>query len=67
MNSAAHRVNIPFLVVLLTLGLMAGSVASFMVPAEAHWVRRCHYEWHHHHRVQRCGRVWRGYHHRHHA
>ena len=66
MNQAAHRVKTPLLVVLLTMGLTAGSVASFVVPAEARWERRCHYEWHHHHQVQRCERVWRGHHHRHH-
>ncbi len=66
MNRAARKAKIPFLVVLLTLGLTAGSVTSFVVPAEARWVRRCHYEWHHHHRVRRCERVWSGHHHKQH-
>ncbi len=66
MNRIARRGNLPFLILLLTMGLTAGSVTSFVVSAEARWVRRCHYEWHHHYRIQRCKRVWRGHHHRQH-
>jgi len=42
----------------LTLGLTAGSFAISVPSAEARWVRRCHQVRHHHHWVRECRRVW---------
>jgi transposase len=51
------------LLLVMTLGLTAGSFVSAVAPADARWVRRCHRERHHHHWVQVCHRVWRGHRH----
>jgi hypothetical protein len=42
----------------LALGLTAGSLATSIPTAEARWVRRCYHVRVHHHWVRRCRRVW---------
>ncbi len=42
----------------LTLGLTVGSLATSVPSAEARWVRRCHRVRYHHHWVRRCRGVW---------
>jgi len=49
---------------LLTLGLAAGSLATSVPSAEAYWVRRCHQVRHHHHWVRECRRYWHPRHYR---
>jgi hypothetical protein len=49
------------LLLVLTLGLTAGSVVSTGATADAYWGRRCHRERHHHHWVRVCDRGWRGH------
>jgi hypothetical protein len=49
---------------LLTLGLAAGSLATSVPSAEAYWVHRCHRVRHHHHWVRECRRYWHPRHHR---
>jgi hypothetical protein len=52
---------LPLLV--LTVGLTAGSFVTSIPSAEAYWVRRCHRVWHHHHWVRHCHRYWHPHHH----
>jgi hypothetical protein len=46
-----------------TLGLTVGSLASSVPSAEARWVRHCHRVRYHHHWVHQCRRVWVSRHH----
>jgi hypothetical protein len=49
-----------FVVALVTMGLIGGSLAVFASPAEAQWRRgRCYRVWHHGHWETRCKREWR--------
>jgi hypothetical protein len=51
-----QRVRKILTLLVLTLGLTAGSLATSVAPAEAHWAQHCHREWRHHHWVHRCYR-----------
>jgi hypothetical protein len=50
---ALKRYVVTFLV---TVGLIAGSLAVSTAPAEAQWRGRCHRVWRHGHVVRRCDR-----------
>jgi hypothetical protein len=58
MTGLERRGKKALLLLALTVGLTAASVASSVTPAEARWVRRCHRVGHHHPQVTRCHRVW---------
>ena len=46
----------------VTVGLIAGSLAASVSPADAHWVRRCYRVWRHHYWATQCHQVWVGSH-----
>jgi hypothetical protein len=64
-TKAERRGKKALTLLVLTLGLTAGSLATSVPTAEARWVRRCRHVRHHYHWVTRCHRVWIRRHHRH--